>query len=96
MISWSTAFQLIVMNVFTDEIVDIFFSRFRKALQPDGQVFYPSIHRFLMIFDLALFEEIFRNKDQIGRVCVIFIFEACGPEEFRVVRRSSKKMSLSA
>ena len=85
-------FQLIVMNVFTDEIVDIFFFLdFGKLCSRTGKFFYPSIHRFLMIFDLALFEEIFRNKDQIGRVCVIFIFEACGPEEFRVVQAEFKE-----
>ena len=69
--------QLIIVNILTDEIVDIFFFfQLRKLCRRSCELFHPGFHGFLMILNLAFLKQIFRDEDQVRGICKIPVFKA--------------------
>jgi hypothetical protein len=85
-------FQLIISHIFTNKIMNIFLLfPFGQILCRSCQFLYPGSHCLLVLPDFIFVKQILRYKDQIRRVLVVFIFEACHPENLRVIQPEPEK-----
>ena len=70
-------FQLIVIDVFADEVVNIFqlFLIFHTGSRT-GQFFYPGRHGLLMLLNFLLVENVFRYHFHTAGVVIVFVLDA--------------------
>ena len=85
-------FQLIVSNILTDEIMDVplFFQR-RHILRGPGQLFYPGGQSLLVVLDLGLIKQIFRQQLHILRAGGEAVSKPGYIENLRAVQPQLKK-----
>ena len=80
-------FQLVIADIFTDKVVDIFFLiPFGKLQCRAHELVYTGSKSLLVFADLILVKNIFRDQDQIGRVLIIAVFKSYCPEDLRMVQ----------
>ena len=85
-------FQLIVVYVFADKVMDVFFLLpLGEILRRTRQFFHPRLHRLLMLSDLAFFKEVFRQEHKIRRLRIIPVLVAGRPENLRMIQPQQEK-----
>ena len=85
-------FQLVIADIFTDKIVDVFFLLPWGELRSwPGQPLHPGGHGLLVLPNAPFVKQVFRLNDQIGRVRIIAIGKAGRPENIRVIQTEPEK-----